>query len=316
MEKYLISSLRFDVPDEPEVSRWARLPSGVRTTVGICVPLLVLGGIVAGAATMTAPTPKPQFIAAESGAPAVAALTDAPAVAALTDDPAAGAPTGDTAGAGAAAGEPARSVPAPPTAKAPVVKRVRPRPDPATRLATSHRPAQPSPVAEIPAATRAAAARPKTVPAAVMPVKPVTTTQAQTDVRRIAFSTRFVHDPALPLGVQRVRSSGAAGERTLRYVVTLTNGHQTGRRLLSSTVTRNPRQRIVALGQKRRDHVDVQWPGTWPGQPDSDEDDGQCDVLCLPWERGSADPDAARLPSELLSERFQVGALDDPFPDR
>ena len=142
----------------------------------------------------------------------------------------------------------------------------------------------------------------------------MTTTQAQTEVRRIPYSTRFVPDPALQLGLKRVRSAGAAGERTLRYLVTLTNGHPTGRRLLSSTVTRNPRQRIVAIGQRspapsrrpsrqpsrqpsrRHSHADVQWPdadtgwgpGTWPDVPDGDEDDGQCDVLCLPWERSES----------------------------
>jgi hypothetical protein len=45
-----------------------------------------------------------------------------------------------------------------------------------------------------------------------------------------------------------VQTPGVAGEQTLRYLVTLTNGKQTARRLLGSTVTRQPQPEVVAVG--------------------------------------------------------------------
>jgi hypothetical protein len=78
--------------------------------------------------------------------------------------------------------------------------------------------------------------------------QPVITTRTEVETREIPYPTRTVSDPGLPRGRQRVQTPGVAGEETLRYLVTLTDGKPTDRRLLDSTVTRQPQQEVVALG--------------------------------------------------------------------
>jgi hypothetical protein len=84
----------------------------------------------------------------------------------------------------------------------------------------------------------------------ILPARPVITTRTDTETREVPFSTQTVSDPDLPSGSREVQTPGVAGEQTLRYLVTLTDGKQTGRRLLDSTVTRPPQQQVVAVGAK------------------------------------------------------------------
>ncbi len=71
-----------------------------------------------------------------------------------------------------------------------------------------------------------------------------------TERKAIPFTTRTVEDDDLPEGEKRVRVKGAAGVRTLTYEVTVTDGAQTGRKLVRSAVTRKPVTRVVAVGTK------------------------------------------------------------------
>jgi hypothetical protein len=150
-------------------------------------------------------------------------------------------------------------------------------------------------VAASPAADRAPSSAVTNRPATKAHAAAVTSTRTDTRVRTIPYATRTVYDSGLPRGVKRVRSAGAAGERTLRYLVTLTDGHETGRRLLSSRITRRPRQRIVVLGSQSRDRDDDQGTGGEPGwlrgmwgdQDDGDDWTGLCGALCLPWGRSA-----------------------------
>jgi hypothetical protein len=103
----------------------------------------------------------------------------------------------------------------------------------------------------------AVGARPpaKTQPNSVVSVakpsaQPVITTRTEVVTREIPYPTRTVSDPGLLRGRQRVQTPGVAGEETLRYLVTLTDGKPTDRRLLDSTVTRQPQQEVVALGAR------------------------------------------------------------------
>ena len=191
VEKYLISSLRYDVPDESEMSRWARLPSGVRMTVGVCVPLLVLGGITAGVATMSAPRPRPQFVTADGGAtaddPGGDPTDDTLGVGVPIQDPSGGPagaggpiqdPTDGLASAGAAVDEPTHPVPASRTTKTPtatktlLANRVRSGPGSDTRRSTSHRPVPVLPVAEIPGPPPPRPERPRPKPPRPKPPRP------------------------------------------------------------------------------------------------------------------------------------------------
>jgi hypothetical protein len=86
------------------------------------------------------------------------------------------------------------------------------------------------------------------VPPAKPAAQPAITTRTETVTREIPYASRIVRDPGLPRGSKRVQTPGVAGEETLRYLVTLTGGRPTARRLIGSTVTRQPQPEVVAVG--------------------------------------------------------------------
>jgi hypothetical protein len=91
------------------------------------------------------------------------------------------------------------------------------------------------------------AATPKT--SAVRPRMTVTR-RTVTETASIGYPTRRIEDASMAKGSQKVRTRGAEGVRTRTYEVTLTNGKQTGRKLLTSTVTRRPVTRVIVVGTK------------------------------------------------------------------
>jgi hypothetical protein len=93
-------------------------------------------------------------------------------------------------------------------------------------------------------------------PAAAPGTTPAVTTQTVSETRAIPYRTRLVRDPAMPRGQRRVETEGINGEETLRWLVTFAGGRQTERRLIDSTVTRQPQHQVVAFG----------WQGALPGR--------------------------------------------------
>jgi resuscitation-promoting factor RpfB len=71
-----------------------------------------------------------------------------------------------------------------------------------------------------------------------------------TEIKSIDYVTRTVKDSSLPKGKTKIRTNGKAGARTLTYQVTVTNGEQTAKKLLTSVVTRKPVTKVVAIGTK------------------------------------------------------------------
>ncbi|MEV6493094.1 G5 domain-containing protein [Actinoplanes sp. NPDC051633] len=140
------------------------------------------------------------------------------------------------------------------------------------------------------AATRVPAAKP------AMPAQPAVTTRTETETRTIPFRTRLVRDPALPRGRKRIQTEGVPGEEVLRYAVTVTNGQPTDRRLVDSTVTRQPQHRVVAFGTGRG--------GGWGCRPDHG---------CRPGGRaaGCAQPESAQPESAALPLGGTVALLDE-----
>ena len=118
----------------------------------------------------------------------------------------------------------------------------------------------PRPAASV-SATRAPRAAVPAVPAKPPAAAAVVTTRTVVETRAIPFRTRLVRDPGLPRGTRRVQSPGAPGEETLRYLVTMTDGRETGRRLVGSEVTREPQHRVVAFGSRRGDRPRECRPG-------------------------------------------------------
>jgi hypothetical protein len=89
-------------------------------------------------------------------------------------------------------------------------------------------------------------------------VKPRTavTKRTVTETASIGYATRRVEDASMAKGSEKVRTRGTKGVRTRTYEVTLTNGKQTGRKLLTSTVTRKPVTRVIAVGTRSAKQCD------------------------------------------------------------
>ena len=80
--------------------------------------------------------------------------------------------------------------------------------------------------------------------AATSEIKTVTETQS------IAYSTKRVNDSSLAIGTTKVRTAWVRGVKTLTYRLTLTNGVQTTKQLISSAVTKKPVTKVIAVGTK------------------------------------------------------------------
>jgi hypothetical protein len=76
-----------------------------------------------------------------------------------------------------------------------------------------------------------------------------------------SVKTRRVHDPTLTKGTTQVTTRGVAGVRILTYEVTITNGVQTAKRLISKVVTRAPVTRVIAVGTKEARQCDPNYSG-------------------------------------------------------
>lgn len=83
-------------------------------------------------------------------------------------------------------------------------------------------------------------------PAPVVEVKTVTVTQS------IPFGRRTVKDSSLTEGTRKVRTKGVAGVKTLTYEVTYTDGKESGRKLVSQAVSKQPVTEVVAVGTKKK----------------------------------------------------------------
>lgn len=87
--------------------------------------------------------------------------------------------------------------------------------------------------------------------------KPVATTKEPSvekrrvvETRRIAFRKVTVDDPALEDGKTAVTTRGVSGRKRLTFEVTLVDGVQKSRRLISQTVVRAPVDQVTSIGTK------------------------------------------------------------------
>lgn len=111
-----------------------------------------------------------------------------------------------------------------------------------------------------------------TTPAVIAPRSPAAaaTPSAETTVvvkhkaretQKIPFKTRTVKDPSMAEGARTVRVKGVAGVRTLTYEITVTDGVQTNKRLVSSVITRQPTAKVIAVGTKNEPGCDPNYSG-------------------------------------------------------
>jgi hypothetical protein len=90
------------------------------------------------------------------------------------------------------------------------------------------------------AATSPATTRPSPSPAVVK--------RTITETEEIPFEEVVVEDSALLEGIRQVQTEGAAGEKTITYEVTITDGVQTSKRRVKEEVTRQPVDRVIVVG--------------------------------------------------------------------
>ena len=79
---------------------------------------------------------------------------------------------------------------------------------------------------------------------------PAVEVRAVTETEEIPFEQERVDDPSLPEGTEEVRVEGRAGLKRLVYRVTITDGVETARELVTEVVVREPVHEVVATGTK------------------------------------------------------------------
>jgi hypothetical protein len=99
---------------------------------------------------------------------------------------------------------------------------------------------------------------------------PVVEKKMVRETQRIGFSTRTVKDSSLASGTKKTRTKGVAGSRTVTYEVTYTDGKQTAKKQVSSTITKAPVTQVVAVGTKTASRCDPNYTGCVPISSDVD----------------------------------------------
>jgi resuscitation-promoting factor RpfB len=77
---------------------------------------------------------------------------------------------------------------------------------------------------------------------------PATEVRTVSETEEIPFPEETVDDPSLPEGIEEVRVSGRMGTKRLTYEVTLIDGTENDRRLVSEEIIREPVTEVVAIG--------------------------------------------------------------------
>ncbi|MEV4820428.1 G5 domain-containing protein [Micromonospora sp. NPDC049274] len=121
--------------------------------------------------------------------------------------------------------------------------------------------------AQSPEAPPSAASVP--TPSSVSPSPTVRVTTV-TERAAIRHGERTVKDASLAEGKRVVRTRGVDGVRTLTYQVTTTDGVQTGKKLVKSTVTKQPITEVVAVGTKKKSNCDPNYSPCVPIASDVD----------------------------------------------
>mgnify|MGYP001075219972 CR=1 FL=1 len=105
-----------------------------------------------------------------------------------------------------------------------------------------------APVAFAATTATAAASTPSRTPTPTPTHTPVVTTRDETATEPVPFERTSVEDSSLPQGQTTVTTAGQNGERTRTYRVTLTDGVETGRELVSDAVTTPPVTEVTSIG--------------------------------------------------------------------
>lgn len=118
-----------------------------------------------------------------------------------------------------------------------------------------------------------------TQPSATPPTTPVTEVTTVDVDTAIPFAATTVDDPARDVGTSAVTTEGRDGVKTSTYSVTLVDGTETGRTLVSEAVTTPPVDQVTSVGSR-------QPAPAAPPAPPAAEAQGGCDPnyagACVP----------------------------------
>jgi hypothetical protein len=78
--------------------------------------------------------------------------------------------------------------------------------------------------------------------------KPTVTTKTETETQVIPYESTTVNDSNLAKGTTKITTAGVNGSQTLTYKVTYTDGRQTAKKLVNTTVTAKPITQVTAVG--------------------------------------------------------------------
>jgi hypothetical protein len=87
------------------------------------------------------------------------------------------------------------------------------------------------------------------LPETAEPAPEVTTRREQT-VEVVPYDSTTVDDPTRDVGDDAVTTVGVDGERTVVWLITLTDGTETGREQVSATVTTPPVTEVTSIGTR------------------------------------------------------------------
>ncbi|MGC5053516.1 G5 domain-containing protein [Micromonospora sp. DT48] len=86
-------------------------------------------------------------------------------------------------------------------------------------------------------------------------------TRTITVTKKVPYKTRTVNDSSLAKGTKKVSTRGVPGVRTLTYEVTVVDGVQTEKKLITSEITTQPVTRVVRVGTKQARQCDPNYAG-------------------------------------------------------
>lgn len=117
-----------------------------------------------------------------------------------------------------------------------------------------------------PSASPSPTLSPTPSPAAPSPTPPVVRqpkveTKTVTETQQIPFQEKRVNDATLAKGSTKVQTNGVAGVKKLTYQVTYSDGVQTGKRLVSEQVTKQPVTKVILVGTKVVQQCDPNYTG-------------------------------------------------------
>ncbi|GIJ23614.1 G5 domain-containing protein [Micromonospora lutea] len=105
------------------------------------------------------------------------------------------------------------------------------------------------------------AAAPTTAAPPTQSPSPVAQTRTITVTKKVPYKTRTVNDSSLAKGTKKVSTRGVPGVRTLTYEVSVVDGVQTEKKLITSEITTQPVTRVVRVGTKQARQCDPNYAG-------------------------------------------------------